>query len=75
MEASPSSTRSVLNDLFNPAKDVEMIRSRRTAAVVRPGDHAGNYMDLVQNVWHFHAVEWGGRCMGTQESCRIESCG
>ena len=21
-----------------------------------------NYMDLVQNVWHFHAVEWGGRC-------------
>jgi hypothetical protein len=21
-----------------------------------------NYMNLVQNVWHFHAVEWGGRC-------------
>ena len=21
-----------------------------------------NYMNLVQKVWHFHAVEWGGRC-------------
>jgi hypothetical protein len=21
-----------------------------------------NYMNLVRNVWHFHAVEWGGRC-------------
>lgn len=22
----------------------------------------GGYMDLVSNVWHWHAVEWGGRC-------------
>jgi hypothetical protein len=21
-----------------------------------------NYMDLVQSVWHWHSVEWGGKC-------------
>lgn len=32
-----------------------------------------NYMNLVQNVWHFHAVEWGGRftCIGFNHHHKI----
>ncbi|KAF8252630.1 hypothetical protein K440DRAFT_631497 [Wilcoxina mikolae CBS 423.85] len=32
---------------------------------MNPGNKM-NYMNLVRNVWHFHAVEWGGRfiCLG-----------
>lgn len=32
---------------------------------MREGEHLkrrGGYMDLVSNVWHWHAVEWGGKC-------------
>lgn len=31
-------------------------------ATVGSGGIKMNYMNLVQKVWHFHAVEWGGRC-------------
>jgi len=37
-----------------------------------------NYMNLVQNVWHFHAVEWGGRCKSSIANggggCRLLIC-
>lgn len=32
------------------------------AGNVPPGRARQGYMDLVSSVWHWHAVEWGGRC-------------
>lgn len=38
---------------------------------VSPAAPKMNYMNLVQNVWHFHAVEWGGRCKALSFSHRM----
>lgn len=47
--------------------EMDTLNNRPTNRTTGGGGGGGgsvkmNYMNLVQKVWHFHAVEWGGRC-------------
>jgi hypothetical protein len=58
----PPATAHLLQPLAHEPMQVEdVVEMVAMQNATTPGTKM-NYMNLVQNVWHFHAVEWGGRC-------------
>ncbi|PWW74245.1 hypothetical protein C7212DRAFT_358955 [Tuber magnatum] len=43
--------------------NLEAVANAAAPLPVSPGAKRGGHMEIVSNVWHWHAVEWGGRFM------------